>query len=173
MNNMVFRILALATIFVSLSANADFKLGPTGGIGGYAFEKILTENERLCGLNVYHGNRINAIQLRICDKYNNVYFSEILGSSTGTLSSFVFQKNEFLTQINTRTVSVNGTPRIAELGIWTNLDNADDWGGYVPSCASDCQNIDIPDGYEVSGFFGRRAEGLDSVGVTYRKITAF
>jgi len=169
MNKMVFKILALASFFFSIHANANFKVGPTGGVGGYSFEKTLTQEERLCGLNIYHGNRINAIQLRICDKYNNVYFSEVFGSSKGTLSSVAFEQNEIIEQFTVRTVLVDGSPRVAELDIWTSLNNSYSWGGYVPD--GYYQQFDLISGYEFSGVFGRRATELDALGFIYRKRT--
>lgn len=174
MNKMVFIILALTTISISIDANANFKVGPTGGVGGYSFEKTLTQNERICGLNVYHDNRINAIQLRICDEYNNVYFSEIFGGSKGTLSSVAFQQNEIIEQFTIRTVIVGGSPRIAELSIWTSTNKSNSsyaWGGHVRS--GYYQQFDLINGYEFSGIFGRRATELDSLGFIYRKRTSF
>lgn len=160
------KMLFLSGLLVfSSNTYSDVKEGPVGGIGGKPFERALAADEKVCGVNTYSKSRINAIQLRICDSNGNVYYSELFGSRTGTFTSSVFEPNEIIWGVWVNAYRVINSQRVVGLTILTDR-NSYYFGNDTYEFVS---TLDIMDGYEFGGIFGRSGDELDALGFIYRK----
>lgn len=83
-------------IFPISAPAKNYWQGTIGGTGGAHFQKIISSHEHICGIYVRHGNRVDAIQLKICDNSGNSYLSQRYGGSGGSESFFPVYSDEYI-----------------------------------------------------------------------------
>jgi hypothetical protein len=174
-----FKIFALFLLTLSVAAQADIKAGPIGGVAGSPFEEYMGNYERICTILVNSKEtRIYGLQFEFCDNSGKRRLSKRYGKGSGELSTLSLAADEVIEKINITKLPVNDLTRIVglqfvtnkskwltvgQIGISTN-DGRVTWNG------SFYENLNLPAGYEVHGFFGSAGAEIDALGVLYRKI---
>lgn len=137
--------------------------GNAGGAGGTNFGDSIRSNERLCGVTVYHGNRIHGLQSHVCDANGQMTSEDFRGGKSGTRTQVLFDDDEYLVAIN-GWVGVHNSERIFGLVLKTNKRTYPTLGRQtnVPF------EFVTPYGLEVHGFKGKAGGDLDAIGLQYR-----
>lgn len=177
----LFSLLLLYLVFPNFSYADNYWAGPSGGTGGYPFEKRLASNERVCGIYVRHANRIDSIQLKICDLYGNSYRSDRFGGDGGSESYFPIAEDEYLSSVLVYLGDRYGGQRVFGLSLGKNKVGAPKYtlGDYA-MYGKKTQNVQIIDGVAymatipnvfslpgIRGIWGRSAAELDALGVIF------
>lgn len=162
---------------------ADEKMGPIGGTGGTPFQVPISYYERVCGMNVRADNwRVYGVQLKVCSNSGEARYSSYYGSQRGSLTTFDLSHNEEIRNFGFSKVTEDKRSRIIGLSIDTKdkLTGEKRWYSFgtigidlfdprVGNDGSWYEFISLPEGYDVSGIFGRAGRELDAFGIYYRR----
>lgn len=173
-------IIPLLFLLPVTASAKNYWQGPAGGTGGYYFSKTVASHERICGVYVRHGARIDAIQLKICDSNGNSYRSQRFGGSGGTESFFSISSNEYLSDMVVYSGYRNGGNRVFGLKLYK--ENIGSGAQVISPLYGSTPNSEWIDGgghYHnqpdpilfrmpgIVGIFGRSAGELDAIGLVY------
>lgn len=139
------------------------KLTPTVGwaVGGYKYEDTVPDDGRVVELWVRAGTMVDSLQMWYLRADGTLYSPGKRGLSPGgDLHRLVFDADEYITELNGR-----GGEFMDALSVVTNKRTYGPWGGTGGSEFS----IHTPLGYEICGFFGQYALGLDLTGALARQ----
>jgi hypothetical protein len=147
----------LAGITVA-GAQALYRMGPSGGLGGAPFyDTNVPGNSKVVEVRVRHGSWIDAVQV-IHDRGE----LSLHGGSGGRLSRITLAPGEHIRAIGGRYGRF-----VDSIRIYTNRRSSPIYGG---SGGSVDFYYEAPAGFEIVGFLGRSGTYLDSIGVIMRKI---
>lgn len=178
----IFR-LALSLLFlfpVAVSAK-NYWQGPAGGTGGHYFAKTVASHERVCGIYVRHGERVDAIQLKICDGSGNSYRSQRFGGSGGYESFFPISSNEQLSRMLVYVSNKKGSSRVYGLRLYKKRVGGGSVASPLYGSAPNMPWVDAngnihnsPDPLDfrvpgIVGIWGRAGGELDSIGLIFSK----
>lgn len=146
--------------------------GSFGAVGGgeksHIFSDYTQRNspsfEKICGFRVRHGNRIDAIQIKVCDISGKYHYQQMHGGAGGTLSSFNLRDNEHLVAIKGWIGKRNETTRIFGMQFVTNAGRTSPIYGKSTSIPFE---LHVPNDYHIDGIFGAAIAELDAIGVTF------
>lgn len=169
----IFQLIVPLLLLLPITASAkNYPLGPVGGTGGYYFKKTVASHERVCGVYVRHGARIDAIQLKICDSSGNSYRSQRFGGSGGNESFFPIYSNEYLSAMIVYPGYYKGSQRVFGLALYKNKIGSTSSSTEVTSGLYGSQTYSTPkslDPYRlfspgIIGIWGRAGGELDAIG---------
>lgn len=167
-------------IFANGALANTYQLGPVGGTGGNPFKFQLNAGEKIAGVYVRHGTRIDAIQFLIQDQFGNTRRSQRYGGSGGTESFFGINNNEYLSGIVVNLGTKYGRERVFGLKLAKSIYGKDPLTSkkHSPLYGTTTNIVEKVDGQvykavynipfnfsEIQGFWGRSADELDALGV--------
>lgn len=128
-----------------------------------------TPEERLCGFNIWHGNRIDAIQTKICNKNHQTAYKYLNkhGGSGGKQDSFNFSNGTRLQKIRGWVGNKNGTTRIFGLQFLLSDGSYSKIFGDMTGFPFE---LTVPEGFYIDNLFGASVTELDSIGLSLQKI---
>jgi len=153
--------------------------GSFGNVGDGGQVRSFTENinkntERLCGVVVNHGRRVNAIQLEVCDEDGTAAFRTKQGGDNGNEDYFKINAGEHLVNIKGFLGRKDGVARIFGVQFVTNTGRTSPLYG---NSTGDDFEFAIPDGYLITAITGAanilssdRYRELDALGVRFQRF---
>ncbi|TLM77318.1 jacalin-like lectin [Microbulbifer harenosus] len=174
--------LFLFIVFPAVGFAKNYWQGPVGGTGGNYFQTVVADHERVCGVYIRHGSRIDAIQLKVCDKSGNSYRSQRFGGGGGSESFFAISSAEYLSGLKVYLGRRDGGERIFGLQLEKNRIGSSSSSTRVtsPLYGTKTTKLLIQDGVSyqsispfdysvpgIVGLFGRANKELDAVGLVF------
>ena len=148
----------------SYNLKDNIKMSETyGGDGGYGFSFIEEAKDTLPSqVSIKCGNRVDNISF----KYNDKSISA--GGNGGTLKTLDLNENEYIKSIEVSKAKKgnSGTYRISYIKITTNLGNILEGGTKGITI-----KLEAPQGYAVSGLYGKAENEVDKIGTIYTKLS--
>ncbi|WP_250461164.1 jacalin-like lectin [Microbulbifer litoralis] len=168
-------------VFPVVASAKNYWQGPAGGTGGNYFSKTVASHERVCGVYVRHANRVDAIQLKICDQSGNSYRSQRFGGSGGDESFFPISSNEKMSRMLVYVSNRNGSSRVYGLRLYKKTVGGSSVASPLYGTAPNMPWIDSngnlhnstdPLDFRVPGIigvWGRAGGELNSIGLVFSK----
>ncbi|WP_086930720.1 jacalin-like lectin [Agarilytica rhodophyticola] len=151
-------------LFANYSHSSSFNVGPVGGLLGKEFVDKLPDSQRICGINIRYGNRIDAIQLKVLDDFGNTFFKNKHGGNRGSLTFFSLGPTEYIKKIE-GFYNRRRSNRVFGLRFHTNL-KISPWYG---TQSGRYFVFDAPTGYSIQGIGGYSGDELDALSAFIRK----
>jgi hypothetical protein len=154
---------AIGLIYVPIRQLQAGQTNSAGGTGGSAFsDPDIPLGARISEVRVWAGDHIDAIQAVYLQANGRVLEGIRHGGSGGRMQSFRLDSDEYITGISGRYGDY-----IDSLRIQTNKRSSQSFGGRGGNRDF---RIDVPAGNQSTGFVGRAADFVDSIGLNYREI---
>jgi len=136
--------------------------GYSGGTGGVDFndEPFISRGSGVVEVRIRSGSRVDAVQMLLQDPKGNQYELPWHGGGGGQPHTFRMNPGQFVTKIYGRYGS-----GVDHIHVVTNLGEIGDGGGdgggadYV---------YEVPDRYQIVGFYGRSGDKIDAIGIVYQ-----
>lgn len=145
------------------SLSKELKIGPIGGYGGTPFEcRNSPLNYKIKQIDVYGFDYIDSIIVTYKGPFGDVIQSARLGGNGGQKRSFVLKEGEYLIGITGQYGAF-----IDNIQFHTNIKNSPVYGG---AGGDQLFNLNVPNGYEIVGFFGHADWYLDQIGLIARPL---
>ncbi|KAF4321891.1 hypothetical protein G195_004514 [Phytophthora kernoviae 00238/432] len=138
-----------------------------GGPHGSAFSDInsIVFGQTIGGITIRAGERVDAVTLHVTAPTETYYAH---GGTGGTDNTLTIGTGEYITSIEAHTGKKNDHTRVFYLNIVTNLGNSISGGTQTDAKGS----ATAPDGFQLSGLFGRSADEVDEIGAIWTRISA-
>ncbi|KAG3119636.1 hypothetical protein PI125_g1882 [Phytophthora idaei] len=138
-----------------------------GGPHGTAFSDVntLVLGQTAGGVTIRSGERVDAVTLHVTEPAE-VYM--VHGGTGGTDKTLVLGTGEYINSIEAHWDKKHDHTRVFYLNLGTNLGNSITGGTETDNKGS----ATAPDGYQLSGFFGRSGDEIDQIGTTWTRIAA-
>ncbi|KAL4173098.1 hypothetical protein KRP22_008253 [Phytophthora ramorum] len=149
-------------------ADEDIQLSALlGGPHGTAFSDIntLVLGQTAGGVTIRAGERVDAVTLHVTEP-SEVYM--VHGGTGGTDNTLTLGTGEYINSIEAHWGKKNDHTRVFYLSLGTNMGNSVSGGTQTDSKGS----ATAPDGYQLSGFFGRAGDEIDQLGAIWTRIAA-
>ncbi len=145
------------------------QLGPSGGLGGQAFDAHPPTRRGPWKINTLQGrsgSRINQLELIWKDDAGETQSSQEYGGDGGDPWTFNIQSDDYLTEIK-GFIGDHNSVRVFSLQFVTRNGVESEVFGKATS-SSKPFSYQCPDGYQIVGIFGRAGAEIDALGVYIR-----
>ncbi|GMF51714.1 unnamed protein product [Phytophthora fragariaefolia] len=146
----------------------DIQLSPLyGGPHGTAFSDIntLVLEQTISGVTIRSDKRVDAVSLHVTDPAE-MYM--VHGGTGGSDKTLTLEPGEYINSIEAHWDKKHDHTRVFYLNLGTNLGNSLSGGTQTNNKGS----ATAPDGYQLSGFFGRAGDEIDQIGAIWTRIGA-
>ncbi|XEC95933.1 jacalin-like lectin [Paenibacillus tarimensis] len=134
---------------------------PFGGDGGNPFNQLAyLPVSRMTGLTLQSGARVDGLQMTFADG------SELRAGGTANASRILLDSDEYIKSVELHKAARNGSDRIFYARFTTNKGKQLQGGTRTSSSVT----YTAPDGWYISGFYGRSGGEIDRLGVIYKRI---
>ena len=157
---------AIGLVYMPVQTLQVLQTTLAGGGGGSPFaDKEVAQAARISEIRVRAGDLIDGIQAVYTLSNGSVVEGVWHGGQGGRLNTFRLDSDEYITAIAGRTGN-----QVDSLRIITNKRTSATFGGRGGNRDF---RIDVPSGYNVTGFAGRAGSTLDAVGLTYSSSSTY
>ncbi|KAG1710977.1 hypothetical protein DVH05_013698 [Phytophthora capsici] len=138
-----------------------------GGPHGTAFSDVntLVLGQTAGGVTIRAGDRVDAVTLHVTEPAE-VYM--VHGGTGGTDNTLILGTGEYINSIEAHWDKKHDHTRVFYLNLGTNQGNSISGG----SKTDNKNSATAPDGYQLSGFYGRSGDEIDQIGAIWTRIAA-
>lgn len=141
----------------------QFKSGPSGGRGGDDFQdNFSSEGLKIKRIDIWHGNRIDAIQIY----WSNGTHSNKHGGGGGTQTKIELDNDEYLVGIQGRYGAT-----VDSISLTTTKRSLGKYGGDGGNVSFDYNTSPQMPKIEIIAFFGRSGDKIDAIGCIFSQYT--
>ncbi|RLN48684.1 hypothetical protein BBJ29_008592, partial [Phytophthora kernoviae] len=151
-----------------VSADEDIVLSEIfGGPHGIAFSDInsIKFGQTLSSITIRAGERVDAVTLQIVTPTEKTLNH---GGNGGTENTLTLGDGEYITSMEAHSGKKNDHTRVFYLKFGTSAGNSIEAGSKTESVGT----ATAPEGFQLSGFYGRTENEVDQLGVIWTRITA-
>ncbi|HST20920.1 MAG TPA: jacalin-like lectin [Blastocatellia bacterium] len=141
------------------------KFGPSGGVGGSAYDAPTPTSNgpwRISEAQGRSGSRIDQIELIWSNSVGSTKSSPTFGGGGGDPFEFTIENGDYLTEIRGSVGSNNNSVVLFSLQFFTKSGKVSPvFGSSTPASFY----FQSPPGYQITGIFGRSGSAVDALGV--------